>query len=170
MRELVNAQLTLLSYISKLTANSQDARDILQELNQRICRDSGNYDASRPFLPWVKTLAVYEVMTWRKKQARDRLIFNDEVFEYVVEEAKTLPDESERRLVWLDICLEKLPALWCQILERHYTRSMKVKAIARQLKRTPNTVSLILMRARRALADCIEQGLRQELAGEETKP
>jgi DNA-directed RNA polymerase specialized sigma24 family protein len=58
MNELVAAQLTLFAYICVLTANSPDARDILQETNLKICKNAAKYDPTRPFIQMGKDAGV----------------------------------------------------------------------------------------------------------------
>ena len=50
---------------------------MLQETNLDLWRKASTYDASRPFLPWVRTIAHYQVLTFRKKQSRSHLFFDD---------------------------------------------------------------------------------------------
>jgi RNA polymerase sigma-70 factor (ECF subfamily) len=81
VRQLTDAQFALLSYIMLLTGSSADARDILQDTNLTIIKDAAHYRVGTPFLAWAKTLAYYQVLTYRKKKSRDRLVFDDEVFD-----------------------------------------------------------------------------------------
>lgn len=156
MNELVKAQLSLFAYICALTANSQDARDILQETNLKISKQAASYDPSRPFIKWAKTLAVYEVMTYRKKQQRNRLIFSDDVFDTVVEQAENDHAlEIEHYFRFLEQCIDKLPPVLRQVIEIRYLDDCSLRAVAQQLGRTTNAVALLLMRARRALSDCV---------------
>ncbi|HRR33022.1 MAG TPA: sigma factor [Kiritimatiellia bacterium] len=98
MRDLAEAQFSLFGYICALTGHSQDARDILQDTNLRIWKEAERYDEKRPFLAWAKTLAVYEIMTYRKRLSRERLVFDDDVFESVVDQAEIQPDETDAAL------------------------------------------------------------------------
>jgi RNA polymerase sigma-70 factor (ECF subfamily) len=162
MRELEAAQLVLFSYICMLTGNSQDAHDILQETNLRLCKEAAKYDPARPFIAWAKTLAVYEVMTYRKRQRRDRLVFDDDIFENIAAQAESQPDETECRLAVLETCVRKLPILLRSVVEARYFKGIAVHVIAQRLNRSSNAVSLLLMRARQFLAECIKRAVAQE--------
>ena len=74
---LTKAQFELKLYIAALARDLQDVEDILQETNADIWRKAGSYDPSRPFLPWAKTLAKFQVLRWRKDRERDRLVLDD---------------------------------------------------------------------------------------------
>lgn len=162
MEELVRAQFELFAYICALTANSQDARDILQETNLKICERFASYDPSRPFLGWARTLAIYEVMTHRKKQRRDKLVFDEDVFETVAAHAGNEAQETERYLGFLEGCIHKLPATLRDVVEARYLKGCSVGSVAQQLGRSVNAVSLLLMRARQALSDCVRLAAAKE--------
>lgn len=157
MRELVEAQFSLFSYICALTAHSQDARDILQETNLRICKQAEKYDPSRPFIKWAKTLAFYEVMTYRKKRQRNWLVFEDDVLETVAEQIEEESEalETERNFRLLEGCIEKLPATLREVVEARYREGGSLITVAQRFERSTNAVKLLLVRARRALFDCV---------------
>ncbi len=157
MKELVDAQFTLFSYICALTAHSQDARDILQETNLKICRQAEMYDPSRPFIKWAKTVAFYEVMTYRKKRQRNWLVFEDDVLDAVVEQVEEESEalETERNFKLLEGCIEKLPAVLREVVEARYRDGGSLSVVAQLFGRSTNAVKLLLIRARRALFDCV---------------
>lgn len=155
MCELAEAQFALYGYVCALTGRSQDARDILQETNLRICREAAKYDPSRPFLAWAKTIAVYEVMTYRKKQRRDRLVFDEDVFETIAAQTQSEEPEIDRNLGFLENCVKKLPARMRRVVEERYYGGLTVNKVADRMRCSPNAVSLILMRARQLLSDCV---------------
>ncbi|MDX9867169.1 MAG: sigma-70 family RNA polymerase sigma factor [Kiritimatiellia bacterium] len=163
MTELIAAQATLYAYICALTGHSQAARDILQETNLKICRRVGTYDSARPFMPWAKRIAVYEVMTYRTRQRRDRLVFEDDVFERLLEQADSGQEafETERYLSYLDACIRKLPDTLRQVVDSRYLKGEPVGLVARRIGRSANAVSLLLMRARQLLSDCVRLAAEQ---------
>ena len=91
--QLTEAQFSLFDYISFLLCDSSDARDVLQETNPDLWRKASAYDASRPFLPWARVIAHYQVLTFRKKQSRSHLLFDDEFLASV--SAKPLDEDEE---------------------------------------------------------------------------
>ncbi len=80
VRLMTDAQFALFSYILLLVGDSSDARDVLQDTNLTILRNASHYRPGTLFIAWAKTLAHYQVLTYRKKKSRDRLVFDDEVF------------------------------------------------------------------------------------------
>lgn len=152
---LKSAQAMLHAFIVTLIGNLPDADDILQETNFRIFKESGDFDGSKSFASWARSIAFYEVKSWRQRQRRERLVFDNDVLETVAEEDRAQTKNLEARYVRLDGCLEKLPKEWRQIVNARYYQNRSVQEIADRLRKTPNAVSLVLMRARAALAECI---------------
>jgi len=165
MSELAVAQLTLFTYICVLTANSQDARDILQETNLKICKNAGKYDPTRPFIKWAKTLAFYEVKAHRTKRQRDRLVFEDDVFEMASEQLEETNEALaiESNFMLLDKCIEKLPSTLREVVESRYREGCSLGAIASRFGRSANAVKLLLIRARHALSDCVHLSSAEEI-------
>ena len=57
----------------------------------------------------------------------------------------------------LKACLEILPAKQRKIVQMRYDGGLSVNAIAEQIKKTANNVSMILTRTRRALSGCVRK-------------
>lgn len=89
---LTAAQFALQAYITFLVGNAEDAKDILQETNQILWREAAKYDSNRPFLPWAKSVAWYQVKTFRTLKSRDRLVFDEELLARV---AKSVDEEAD---------------------------------------------------------------------------
>ena len=79
MRHLTGCQSQLYAYICSLTGNSIAAQNVLQEANLVLWDKAAEFDPSRPFLPWAYTFAYMQVLAWRKKRRRDRLVFDEDL-------------------------------------------------------------------------------------------
>jgi len=157
-RALIAAQFALFAYICALVGDTQDAQDVLQETNLKLCRELDTYDPSRPFLPWARRVAYYEVLSYRTRKSRDRLTLADDTFfEQVAEDAEAAFDDTDKDMAHLDACLRKLAAFARELVEARYLKGTAVNALADACKCSPNAVSLILFKARRSLAQCIEK-------------
>jgi len=162
---LMGAQIALFGYVCALVGDAEEARDVLQEVNLKICSQLDAYDPSRPFLPWARTIAYYEVLSYRNRRARNRLtLVDDTFFESVATAAETAFDRTDRDLAHLDACLRKLPVFVRGLVEGHYFRHAAVKALARQHRCSANAVSMLLFKARRNLAACIQAARAGEVS------
>lgn len=162
-RELANAQFPLLAYILKQVGNFHDAEDVLQEVNLKLCKERGTYDTSKPFLPWAKTLARFEAMTWRKRQSRSKLVFSEELMDQLAETfAQSQPEEDEtlgERLAALEECRKRLSPDKRDLLDRHYLHGEKISDIAASLHRPPGSVANALYRIRALLYTFMKERL-----------
>lgn len=160
---LTGAQFALFNYVAYLLGDTTDARDVLQETNLDLWRKAATYDASKPFLPWARSIAYYQVLTFRKRQSREKLLFDDELFEKV---AVQLPEEDEERfarmVTLLSECREQLNAFQQAVVKARYEGQQSLCAIARKHGCSIPAVGMALMRIRALLAGCVRKRLAEE--------
>ncbi len=159
--QLTNHQSTLYAAVVALLGSAEGAQDVLQETNAALLEKAGDYDPTRPFVPWAVGFARTQVLAWRKRQTRDRLVLDDELFDAVADRLMVEPPAPSRRLDALEGCLGKLPQPSRELVEARYARGESVQAIANRLGRTVNVVSVSLFRVRQALLDCIRATLAE---------
>lgn len=161
---LISSQFALFAYICALVGDTQDAKDVLQETNLKLMRELPNYDAARPFMPWARSIAYYEVLSYRTRKSRDRLTLADETFfDLVAKDAETASNEVDHDIAMLERCLKKLPAMAREVVESRYFNGTSVNELARRRQCSANAVSLLLFKARKNLADCIQMFRQQEV-------
>lgn len=153
---LTGAQSALYGYIHAALANGADSADVLQETNRVLWKKAATYDHGRPFLPWAYRVAHFEILAFRKRQNRDRLLFNQELLDLLAEEYTRQTHEGS---LWsaLDACIAKLPSPHRLLLERRYTHGDSVAQIAEREGKQPNAVAAMLYRLRSLLAECLER-------------
>src|SRR5437016_359735 len=105
---LTSHQSTLYATITALLGGVEGAHDVLQETNVVLLEKAAEYDASRPFVPWALTFARFQVLAWRKRQSRDRLVLNDELFAVLADRLAVESASPSRRLDAIESCLNKL--------------------------------------------------------------
>jgi RNA polymerase sigma-70 factor (ECF subfamily) len=165
-RFVTGAQAELFSFIALLVGNTPDAWDVLQNTNLALMKKAGQYDPDRPFGAWARSVAYYEVLTFRARQRRERLVFDDEMLDRV--SATLLRDDEEdeesagRRDAALERCLGKLLPAQRELVVRRYQGRASVGALARERSVSETCVSTWLYRIRRLLADCIRKELGRE--------
>ncbi len=162
MQSLTGAQSRLYAYICSLIGGAAGARDVLQETNVVLWDKAHEYDPGRPFLPWAYRIAYLQVLAYRKRCARSRLIFDEHLVNEVAREFLRRDDDHDRRLDALNHCMDKLTRPRRELLDRRYQRGETVDQIAARLRKTPNVVSASLYRIRKALLECIEARLATE--------
>ena len=161
-RQLAAAQSSLYAFIVSLIGGPQDAADVLQETNLKLCREFHRYDTSKPFLNWAMTLARFEVMAWRTRQSRSRLVLDDDVVERAAAAMEAEHLEPARELAALETCLQKLPQHQRALVEERYQQRATVRAMAGRMGQPENALAATLYRIRRALQECITATLAKE--------
>ena len=161
MQLLTAVQSRLYAYLCTLLANAGDARDVLQETNLVLWKKSGDYDSARPFEPWAIRFAHFQALAWRKRQSRDRLVFDDATLDLLAAEFDSAHG-AENELRALEECLGKLPEKQRALVARRYQDAESVSAIAASEGKPPNVIAAFLYRARKSLAECIATVLASE--------
>jgi len=159
---LTSHQSTLYAAISALLGGVEGAQDVLQETNVVLLEKAADYDPARSFAPWALAFARFQVMAWRKRQSRDRLVLDDDLIAVLADRMATDGASPGRRLDALEKCLNKLPADSRMMVDARYAHGDPVQEIAGKLGRSVNVVSVTLFRIRKALLDCVRATLAAE--------
>lgn len=161
VQALTQSQVALSAYLFMLTGDSFAAEDILQETNLYLWQNAAKYDPSRPFLPWAKTLAVYQLKKYRLYHRREaeRLTFDDEL---VNELGETLAapesgtaDSGDVRLEAFDHCFGLLAEADRRLLTAKYVDHRDAASLALEGSGTRGAVFARLHRLRTKLYACI---------------
>jgi RNA polymerase sigma-70 factor, ECF subfamily len=102
---LTGVQSRLYAYICSLLGESAGASDVLQETNLALWDKVQDYDPSRPFLPWAYRIAYLQVLAYRKRCARNRLLFDDQLVSELAEQIESRDDDLDLRLEALGDCI-----------------------------------------------------------------
>jgi RNA polymerase sigma-70 factor, ECF subfamily len=162
---LMENQRGMYALICSLLGNSEHAHDVLQETNLVMWEKAGEYDPARPFRPWAFRFAHNQVLAFRKKVQRDRLVFDEQMLAEIHDRTMTATDRLEDQLKSLDACMKKLPPRQHELVRRRYADGQKLKEIAAATRQSANALAAMLFRARRAILRC----MKGRLAGEAEK-
>ncbi len=86
-------------FVRSLVPSRDDASEVVQEAAIVLWRKFGELDAPENFRKWAFGVARYQVMAWRRDQARDRHFFSDDLSDILAEEATERVDESSQQPV-----------------------------------------------------------------------
>ena len=161
-QRVIDSQRSLYAYILKLTHNSADAKDVLQETNVVLLGKRDEFPTIENFSAWAARIALYQVMAYRTRLGRERVAFSDELVRTIAERNVDRIDPDDPRLRKLSYCLDQLPKKDRQLLDLRYTDDLPSRDIAQKVGRTPRAISQALYRIRLTLADCIERELSIE--------
>ena len=156
----MQAQPKVFSFVATAVTRRHDAEDILQQVALETASSFENYDASRPFLPWVLTIAHRMVIRFYERQKRQPVIFSESTLQvlvdYHVESSRT---DDERAA--LQECVGKLDEKSRQLLSMRYDDDLNTSDMANRSGLTAGSVRVTLSRIRKQLIDCVRGELRK---------
>jgi len=154
---LTQNQDVLLSFIRSSVGDLATAKDILQEVNIILWKKSSTFEIDSNFKAWALKIAQFQILGNFRDKQRCKLVFDDELITKFATEAAQVDDDwkNQQRLKALAICLEKLPLQQRELLEYRYNSEHTLNDLAATLKSSTSRLKMILLRARKALRDCI---------------
>lgn len=162
VRLLTQNERRVYGYILKMVVDWNDADEILQETNVRLWEEFDRFQPGTDFAAWAIRVAHYQVLTWRKRRDRSRLVFSEEALEGLAEEQPTVNEIDGPRQAALAECLKQLSAANRDLLTRCYSGAGTIRDVAGTLGRSTEAVYKMLQRVRLSLHKCVEQRLAVE--------
>ena len=150
------SQSAMYAFIVSLFGGVNDAHDVLQEANMKLCRKCSEYDPNQPFLRWAYAFARFEVMACRKRNQRSRLVLDDALLATFAEELEGSSEDADKRLQVLEICMGRMTSRQRELIAARYGRGEAVQDIASRLSRSENAMAALFYRLRKMLADCVQ--------------
>jgi RNA polymerase sigma-70 factor (ECF subfamily) len=145
----------LFGFVLSLLGDVDQANEVLQETNLVLWRKSDEFEPGSDFKAWSFRVAHFQVMAFRQRQIRDRLVFSDEVIEQFSRDAAAQDEAYEQRIELLGTCIDSLSERNRDVLCRFYDQGESLDTIGTSLKRTANAVGQMLFRIRKSLIECV---------------
>jgi len=161
-QQMTSIQRQLYTYILMLLPSHGEAEEVLQQTNLVAWGKRGEFTAGTNFRAWISKIAFFEVLDYRKRKRRDRLVFNDKLIEEMAQEASKADNVPENSMYALSFCINSLKAADRVMLDLRYKNSRPIGEIAEAVGRTPPAVRQALFRIREFLIHCVRQRLKQE--------
>jgi RNA polymerase sigma-70 factor (ECF subfamily) len=159
----VEEDTVLRAYVLSATRNEHDAKDLLQNVWRILWEKRGQYDESRPFRAWAFGVARLEVLKWRQGRGRTRELLSDSVLELLADTAERQSEDLDLRGEFLERCLGKLKGFAKEVLTLRYGEGLRNAETASRLGRSVAAIEMTLVRARRALRECIQREMSREI-------
>lgn len=139
-----------------------EAEEVLQNVNVIIWKKCQQFQPGTNFLAWAAAIVNYEVLKYRSRRTRERLVFSDEFLTTVAAEVVERSEELEQRRTALKDCIQKLRTQDRELIQQRYAPGETGKNLAQQVGRPANSVYQSLGRIRRSLMECIQRRLTAE--------
>lgn len=158
-------QSALRFYVASLLPGDPAVADVAQEANSAIWTKRKDFEIGTNFKAWMFSIARFEVLKFRKQQAREAMfVFSEGLEATIAEELPAHPNDFEERQLALRHCLEKLKPADRELIQHRYFQRTSLADYAAQLGRSVSGLKVALHRIRNRLQVCIA---RQLAVGEE---
>ena len=161
--QLTDMQMPLRLYVQSLMPGDVSAHDVTQQANATLWKKRADFEPGTNFKAWAFSVARYEVLNYRKQQARDArlgLVFSDELQEVMTEELLQEPDDLDQRQDALRQCLNKLRPADKELILSRYFKNETLQDFANQVGRSVGGLKVTLHRLRNSLQTCIEKNIQ----------
>lgn len=162
MQLWTGAQPSVSGYVHAVVPDFATAKDVLQETALVLFRRFSEYDGERPFLAWALGVAKFQVLGYRRDEARSFLTFEPDLLERFTEQWATSAPEADRRAGALQECLEGLEGRAREVVRMRYFEELTAEAIAKRSGANGAAVRVMLQRIREQLRECISRRMQSE--------
>ncbi|MBF0198518.1 MAG: sigma-70 family RNA polymerase sigma factor [Planctomycetes bacterium] len=146
-------------------ARPESVDDIAQEALLVAYRKWDQFDQSRDFGKWVRGIGFKILVNERRKIARRKRIYAEELCDILKEKANECFLKDKEAEIWQDKadllpdCLSRLPEKSRDLLKRRYELGEKAPLISKALGKKTDAIRKNLSRIRVLLRDCINAKL-----------
>lgn len=135
----------------RMLRNSEDAKDAVQDAFIKAFKAIGEFDAERPFRPWLCRICANCCVDLARGRRHDGGSLDQH--EYMLADPKALDDTASEKYDQgvVVAAIERLPEKYRKIIFMRHFRHMDVVEIARALDAPEGTVKSWLFRARSLL-------------------
>ena len=151
-------------FLRGLLPSWNDVDEVIQQASIVAWRKFSEFDRQTNFGGWLLVIARYEALKHRRRLARSPLVFSEEVWELLANEAEPAhaAEAIDRRRTALEHCLEQLGAEQRRLLLEAHTPGVRLNEIARRAGRSEQAFYKVVQRLRAAVLDCMRGQLVPE--------
>jgi RNA polymerase sigma-70 factor (ECF subfamily) len=136
-----------------------------EEISQAVAvimwRKWDKFEVGSDFMKWARGIARFEVLKYRRKMSRDRLVFNEDLIDLLAESSEDLEGElsSKDYTEALQLCIDRLPQRSRQLIQLVYQGEKTIKQIAEEIGKSATSLYKMIDRIRKKLKSCVEARL-----------
>ena len=160
-RLLVKHEPRVRSFLRGLLPTWYEVEEVAQEASLVAWRKFDDFERGTAFGGWLLTIARFEALKYRRRVARSPLVFVDEVWELLAEEAGGEEVQQIRRR-HLEVCLGKLDPSKREMLLKVHSPGVVMREVAQQTGKSEQAFYKVIQRLRKALLDCVSKAIAAE--------
>ena len=136
--------------------------DVMQTVSLVMWRKWHEFDVDTEFIHWARVITRFEVLKFRRKMARDRHVFREDVMELLAGAAEEL-DTNRSNEAYRDAlqeCLKSLPEKSGRLIRAAYEGDRTIREVADEIGQSAPAFYKTLNRIREKLRQCVQQRLK----------
>lgn len=161
VRLLVEHEPRVRSFLRGLLPSWHDVEEVAQEASLIAWRKFDSFEEGTAFGGWLLTIARFEALKYRRRVARSPLVFSDEVWELLAEEASGEENLQIRRR-HLEVCLGKMELTKRNLLLKVHTSGVVIREVAQESGKGEEAFYKVIQRLRVSLRDCVLKSIETE--------
>ena len=159
----------ILGFIVAVTRDFDVAEEIFQEAAMVVIEEDRKQTAVANFMAWTREIIRRRIAEYYRKQTKRRAVErpSDELIDVVslaFSENEAKFDDQQVRMQYLLECVKRLAGRSRDVIDGFYGKNKSVREIAASMGWEESSVKVALSRARKVLADCVQQRIRAEEA------
>tara|TARA_B100001964_G_scaffold41795_1_gene46155 strand:+ start:919 stop:1470 length:552 start_codon:yes stop_codon:yes gene_type:complete len=152
----------LRAFVRSLLPGWHDVDEVMQQTGIVIWNKFDQYEEGTNFMRWACVIARFEVLKYRRSKARERLVFREDLWELLAEEATDSAEMLQKERQALDECMQKLPDTDRALIGAAYAHGTSIKEVAESAGHSATAFYKKLHRIRLGLLGCIQRQLVKE--------
>jgi RNA polymerase sigma-70 factor (ECF subfamily) len=148
-------------FLRGLLPTWEDVEEVTQEASLVAWRKFSDFEEGTSFGGWFLTIARYEAMSYRRRLARTPLVFSDEVWGLLADEAAK-EEHGQLRRQHLEGCLQKLDSGSRELLIKVYSPGVVMREVAKQSGKGEQAFYKVVQRLRATLLKCVSKAMAVE--------
>ena len=157
VQALARHERSIRGFVRSIAPNQNSVDDLMQEILVVAWKKFDQLQDVADFPKWVCAIARYQVLNYRRRIARDRLVLGTEVVQLIAEEGETETHKRDHQLRALENCIDELPSESKQMVQHAYHQGKSIGILAKRQGKKENAIYQKLWRIRQSLSHCVEQ-------------
>lgn len=148
----------LWNYLVRIVSSKDDAEDLLQDTFVKVYKNLKGIDPSKNLKSWIYTIATNTAYDFLRKKKRESTVELDDEHETNTDGAAYYSVKTEESMEGRDVsaAIERLDSLYKGPIILYYKEGFSYEEIATMLSIPINTLKTRLSRAKKQLAELLE--------------
>tara|TARA_R110002111_G_scaffold221507_1_gene283742 strand:- start:220 stop:771 length:552 start_codon:yes stop_codon:yes gene_type:complete len=161
VRLLLEHEPQVRSFLRGLLPTWNDVDEVVQEASLVAWRKFTDFEQGTAFGGWFLTIARFEALKHRRRMARTKLVFADDVWERLADEAAA-DEEKQIERHHLEACLAKMQPEKREVLLSVHSPGVVLREVALQSGKSEQAFYKAIQRLRATLLDCVSRSIAME--------